>query len=484
MEVKRSIIIFSSFIVLAFLALIPTFLISLAGDDWLAIYRFIQTFRHVGDYFYFPNFAGNYDAANIIIGSIYALVGNKPVVYYIVSFIFRVGMGLALYKLLNVVSGNRVANSWIAGGALVLFAGAESVSWVFNMNTFVAITLFFGFIYAHLKYKGIKQMICGASLLFGAFLIAPTRMHGLVFVIPLLILFFHTSKKQLVLLPLLYFLPIVLFRLAFQAGNDSSYTLDILYRLGSGSFWKVFTASLTSAVFPDRLIGWHYLKVIGLGILAVVILVQRKNKVAIFFLILAAAFLIIPQLLNPQAVFTSEHRYLLLPAMLIWMSAGLSVIKRFKKVNSFFILASGCYLVVQLISTYSYFRFLYENGRNAREVDGYFSQLQPVLSSLETNKPGLILITGNNPTRMYNAITFGFTPKVLVLYPNFTPKTAPFIVDDRKSLELLLHGDAQELYRYGYSDYTFDEKDIYSFELLGTRLVETTDQTRSAWVKK
>lgn len=247
---------------IAILVFLPTLNFALAGDDWLALYRFVITFKSIPDFFVLSNYNSNYDIANIIMGIIYKTVGLNPINYYSLSLFFRILASISIYLILITLTRNKLASVFGSILSLVIFAGIETTDWVFNMNTYLSIIPLNIGMYLIIKFNitswKINVLIVLSFIL--AFIIAPSRMHGLFFSIPTLILitsvnnnFLVLSKKILTLG--IFLLPIFCYRLLTSNSDDNSAVIaSLLQNITNFQNFFYLLANIGMIITPDHLL--------------------------------------------------------------------------------------------------------------------------------------------------------------------------------------------------------------------------------------
>lgn len=268
------------------LIFLPFFGLGLFGDDWLAIFRYsyyLDEPKHLGPYSteYFNNFKyllNAYGSQDTVMAALYKTFGEYSSVYFILSYILRVGAGLSIYFPAYYLTKNRLT-AWFAV-VFFLFSsiGLEASSWVFNMPSYLAIIFFNFLLYFYLKFHSEKRL---GYLLFSymfftlTFVSTPIRAHGLIpFMIFIELLWFYFERSwqysRLSLIRIAGFLLIFLmiYLLGFKetiSGSPASGFIgglnNILQLLSQNRFDFLFYPIITlgNILIPDQFLphGWQ-----------------------------------------------------------------------------------------------------------------------------------------------------------------------------------------------------------------------------------
>jgi hypothetical protein len=398
-SIKQNLIIIGIVSVFGLFSLSGSFNLAIDGDDWLALYRYLITYNSLSSYFNPANFSTNYDIANILMGVIYSVFGFSPSPYYVISFVFRIVSALSIYIVVIHLNKNKLFALLAAITSICLYAGIETTNWVFNMNSYISIALF---VLATLFIIRIKKeftknnLLLLSLMLFLSFFVSPTRLHGLIFIIPLIPFISIDSerkinlKRKFILFVSLVF-PLLVFRLFTRSTGDVDFfiiissgirnfitlVIDITANIGSSilpdlfirnfiqsesisqikSFntfidisWPIilllstllfflketkvfkpglmiwggliimtFLAFSQNLTFSNNLLSIYHLLVGEFFILFTLLyfVVNRKKLITIsymnlYFLYSSISLLIIPGLINQDAIFSSDHRYLII----------------------------------------------------------------------------------------------------------------------------------------------------------------------------
>lgn len=270
---------------------VPFFNLGLFGDDWLAIFRYsyyLDEPKHLGpystEYFnHFKYFLNAYGSQDIIMAFLYKTFGEYSSIYFILSYILRVGAGFSIYFPAFYLTKSRVA-SWFAVFFFLFSAiGLEASNWVFNMPSYLAITFFSLLTFFYLKFhnkKKIKYLALSYLFFTLTFISTPIRAHGLIpFIIFIETVFAFSQKSweylKFSLIRVFGFLLIFLliFLLGFKetiSGNSLNAFVDglnsILFLLSHNRFDFLFypIATLGNMIVPESFIP-HGLQITSLS---------------------------------------------------------------------------------------------------------------------------------------------------------------------------------------------------------------------------
>lgn len=241
----------SCFIILvSLLTFLPSFNLALFGDDWLAIWRYLE---HLGpraptpdQWNHFTYFLTPYGAQDILMGFLNNLYGFQSSYYYIISFILRLFAAFTLYPLVFYLTKNRLATFFAILFFSITIIGLDTTNWVFNMPSYITVGLFNLTLYFFIKSREethFKQIFFSAFFYYFAYIIAPIRMHGSLLCLFLLEVFwtlqrgdFKTFKKALMRFAII----LVIFLFIRFTGQSLGPTNEISERLTQG-----FSMSIT-----------------------------------------------------------------------------------------------------------------------------------------------------------------------------------------------------------------------------------------------
>lgn len=497
-------------IILSFLNIGQSLNFAINGDDWLALYRYNLDFTSFQSHFDIRNYSTattNYAFGYVMMGLISKLFSYNPFPYYLVALILRIITVFSFY--LCVYSATK--NKWMGYISAIFFscmyAGIETTNWVSNMNTYLSIILLNIFIKLFYDQKSIMisfKTFLQSFILVASFLIAPVRMHGLLFFIPLVTFtkFEKLNKNNLVkflVILFLMFIPVILARILTYPNSTSDY-LKVIFSKNGEIFAVMFNlvANIGISILPnilippgnfvtsfEALVGGLVIVVLGVYFFYIRAIYPLYARFGLLSLASCIGFLIIPGFINPTSVFTSDHRYLIIPAS--WMMVTFSIIVViFSSQKNNFLKYLSLLLTLLLVSINSfalqkYFSILSKEGRLSKDVDRIFTTINSKIVYKNSNAPLVFLFLSNDEFFIYNAVSFGFTPHMMVLNPTFAkdPQKAPFVVDNLDSLKSILADEnSPELYRYGYKPVKIPIENVYSFYIDSEKVLDYTDQIR------
>lgn len=482
---------------------------SINGDDWLALYRYNINFNNFLSHFNISNYTSttsNYVFGYLMMGLISKLFSFNPFPYYLAALILRIATAFSFY--FSVYSATK--NKWIGYLSAIFFssmyAGIETTNWVSNMNTYLSIILLNLFIYLFYNQKNIisfRTFVQGFIFIL-SFLVAPVRMHGLLFFIPLVTFFrFEKINKNNItgLFGILFILlmPLILIRLLTYPDNDSDYLKVASFNYGDifGTLFNLVT-NLGFSILPNILINPEtalksiYIIVGGFTLLILSIyffyirpIYPLFSRFGLLSLASSISFLIIPGIINPSSVFSSDHRYLIIPACWLMTAFSIFIVTLFHRKNnllkSLAILLTFFIILMNSFALQKYFNILSKQGRLAKDADRIFTYINSKIRRTENKAPLVFLFLSNDGFFVYNAVNFGFTPHMMVSHPTFAQnlQQAPFTVDNLDSLKsILTDANSPELKRYGYNPIKIPLENVYSFYVDSEKILDYTDQVR------
>lgn len=496
--------------IISFIGVGKSLQFGLNGDDWQALYFYITTFKDFGSYFDIKNYStdvSNYTFAHIIMGMIYRLFSFNPFPYYLISIILRVLAAISFYPAVFAATKDKFAAILASIFFASMYAGIETTNWVFNMNTYVSISLFNFFIYLYyskefkiLSLRGISTSLILAS----SFIATQNRMHGLLFIIPLLVICkLHKFNKEnlgkaLIRLVVL-FLPIFVYRFVTRSSNDTAYADSFIH---SVSHWKNFILSIFSSIgnviLPEKIYVFFnitnelkalFVFLIFLSFLTLFIKRHFRSQKYFFTLIslsMSVFFLIIPFIVfGPAGTLSSDHRYLIIPGAYLLVTFAILLSDLLRQKNQFFKTGAMTLIIIiitiNLVSLRNYFSMLSENGRLAEDAEKQFKFITSQIEVPKGSVPLVFLFIPDNPFYLYNAITFGFTYHMILIDGRFglDIQKAPFPVDNLDSLlDVLSSEQSSELRRYGYNPIKIPIENVYTFQLQNNTLTNITPRVR------
>lgn len=226
----------------------PFFDLGLFGDDWLAIFRYsyyLEEPKHLGTYSteYFSNFKylfNAYGTQDTIMAILYKTFGVNSNIYFILSYILRVGAGFSIYLPAFYLTKSKLASWFAVFFFLFSTIGLDASGWVFNMPSYLTIIFFSIFLYFYIRsYKENKKnyLFLAYIFFFLSFVSTLIRSHGLIpFVIFLEILWLISNRSwqsaKSALLRILGFL--LIFLLIYALGFNETISGNALVSLKGG----------------------------------------------------------------------------------------------------------------------------------------------------------------------------------------------------------------------------------------------------------
>ncbi len=199
--VSRSLIISCLIVFVSFLIFLPSFNLSLFGDDWLAFWRYLELLgpKSSGEWNHFTYFLTPYGAQDILMGFLRNLFGFKSSYYYIISFIFRLFASFSLYPLVFYLTKSKLAAFFSILFFSITVIGLDTTTWVFNMPTYITVGFFNLCLYFFIKSREenhFRHILFAIVLYYFAYIITPIRMHGSLPFLFLLELFWIIQKRD------------------------------------------------------------------------------------------------------------------------------------------------------------------------------------------------------------------------------------------------------------------------------------------------
>lgn len=191
---KSGILYFIFLLLLSFVVYWKTFQLSLYGDDWLVISKFLQ-FGKTQGYLNPAIYISNYGFQNWI-GIAYLFFSDRPGPYFVVSLFSRAILGYAVFSIIKKVYSNRAG--MLAGLLFIVSSiGAQTTDWVYNANSYWGIALALTGLSLFLDSKSIKQKLISWSLILLGYIVAIIRVYVLPLLLPFVVFLgnTHSGKK-------------------------------------------------------------------------------------------------------------------------------------------------------------------------------------------------------------------------------------------------------------------------------------------------
>lgn len=499
-------------ILLSFFSIGQSLQFAINGDDWLALYRYNQDFNSFISHLDIRNYitpTSNYVFGYLMMGIISKLFSYNPYPYYLVALILRIITAFSFYFGIYSVTKNKWMGYLSAIFFSSMYAGIETTNWVSNMNTYLSIILINVFLKITFKSESTLlslRTILQSLILVMSFLVTPVRMHGLLFFVPLTVFFnFGKINRRNILQFLgilsILFIPLIFFRLLTYPNSALDYTK--LTPSSNGNIFSVLLNLITnlgSSIIPGILInqdkpenlfnllgGSFTLLILTTYFFTTRLIYPQYSKLGLLFLFSSISFLIIPGLINPTSVFTSDHRYLIIPASWLMVAFSIFIVTLYLRKNSLLkslaVLLALAIISLNSIALQQYFNVLSNSGRLAKDSDRIFEFIKNKIPPTNNQAPQVFLFISEDGFFVYNAVNFGFTPHMMVLNPNLAknPQMAPLTVDNFSSLKSILdNANSPELQRYGYKPVKIPLENVYSFYVDSEKILDYTDQVRKA----
>lgn len=306
-----------------------SFNLSLYGDDWLFIYRYLthyDPFVHINTML--PGilkYLAPYGPSIFLVGTEYQIFGQNYFLYYLVALIFKIFASFALFLVCKKITKSILISLLVAILFLVGFTGIQTTDWVFYSNVYLAVGLFFIGLLLQIKNSLLYFIF---SLL--AILVAPVRLYPLVFIVPLtdfiLLAKDNFKKKNIFFNKVAFFgLIIIIFWLIGVFGGPAKIyspgdwtvrdftnfvTTQPLFTIKSFFYW------IGTIFIPESLTGnQRQVILVGFGFLIVSMLALVQNRVERGWVILSTVtfliFFLTMWFFSPNRLIGSADRYLL-----------------------------------------------------------------------------------------------------------------------------------------------------------------------------
>lgn len=322
-------IIGSLFIILvSFLTFLPSFNLALFGDDWLAIWRYLEHLgpKSPGQWNYLTYFLTPYGAQDILMGFLRNLYGFNSFYYYLTSFVFRLFAAFSLYPLVFYLTKSKLASLFSILFFSITIIGLETTNWVFNMPSYITIGLFNLTLYFFIKSREeshLKKIFISAILYYSAYIITPIRMHGSLPLLFLLEVLWIIQKRSLKIFKqslLRFTIMLIIFLIIKFTGQSLGPSNEIQERLIQG-----FNTSITLLTYGRLDFIFHPLIMFGSMIVPDFLIQQMVgitniSFITLFFSILFIFLFIILCLILTNISKETNKKFVLefISASLIW----------------------------------------------------------------------------------------------------------------------------------------------------------------------
>lgn len=207
---------------------LPSFNLSLFGDDWLTLHRYATTLGpdSTSNWNHLSYFLTPYGPQDISMGLLQKIFDFNPLYYFSVSFFLRSLATLSLIPITFYLTRSKLATFFAMLFFVVTTTGLETTNWVFNMPTYLSISLFNIFLFFFIKSRdkdNFKMLLISGVLFYVTYITQPIRMTGLVpFVlsIELFSLFLERNRRSLKKSAIRIGVIAIAFTLVVFAGNS------------------------------------------------------------------------------------------------------------------------------------------------------------------------------------------------------------------------------------------------------------------------
>ncbi|MEK7616899.1 MAG: hypothetical protein AAB414_02505 [Patescibacteria group bacterium] len=193
---------FASVVILSLLVFYPSFNLALFGDDWLAFWRYAQFLgpKSQGVWNHLTYYLTPYGPQDIIMGILQKVYHFQSTAYYLISYLLRLTAAFSFYPLVLYLTKNKLSGIFAVLFFSVTTIGLDTTNWVFNMPSYITIALLNLFLYFFLKARENRKillLILSGVLYWAAYVTTPIRMHGSLFFIFFLEVFWILQKRNL-----------------------------------------------------------------------------------------------------------------------------------------------------------------------------------------------------------------------------------------------------------------------------------------------
>lgn len=500
-------------LIISVFTFLPSFKLALFGDDWLAFFRFRE---HVDPGFskswnYLTYYLTPYGSQDILMGILQKIFDYQSTWYYLLSYIFRLFAAFSFYPLVYYLTKSRLASFFAVLFFSVTTTGLDTTNWVFNMPSYITIALFNFFLYFFLRQReknNLFLLIVSALFYYLAYITTPIRMHGSLFFIFFLEVFwvlqerFGVTKKAAIR----FVAMLGVFLLIRYTGQSQGPPQEASERfllgikamsqmVSQGNLDFIFNPIImfASTLVPDFILPFStrgsriFLLFIGgfLFFLTIYLLIKLFKEKKATGLFLGFSWSILSFFFAwwwvPQSIFPTTYRYLIVSAAGISILLAIVISLGKNQKRQVWILATACLiLLAHLVSTRIYLNDLV-NSHGQSISDKIWSQIPYVAEIGKIREPIIFYFEsdGTNGAVLHDVITFGFPPHIALLY-NLSEKDGGFPVP-MDNLPQLVSAvtDGQSLAAFGYPAKPVSLDRIYAFRLQGRdNLINVTDGAR------
>lgn len=510
---RKSVLFVTIIIFFFFFTFYSSFKLALFGDDWLAIFRYMQHLgpKSPGEWNHLTYFLTPYGAQDILMGILQKFFGYQGTPYFIISFILRLAAAFSLYPLVSYLTKSKPATIFAILFFGVTTTGLDATNWVFNMPSYITVALFNLCLYFFLrswKEKGVISLIIAGMLYYLAYVITPIRMHGslpLIFLLEAFLLF-QAGKVKLIkksVYRIGLFLPVFLIirytghsqgppQEAGERFLDGINAMSMLLQNGKFDFLFNPQIMLGSMFIPDFILplaGRNIILALS-GITATITVVflivklfKKTDLSTALFLGLAWSILsfFFAWWWTPTVIFPTTYRYLIPSAagISILIAALIALGKNRTQQRLLFTIFSFL-IILHIISTRIYLSYLVNT--HGQSISNKIWNSIPKIEDISQRKEPVILYfegDGTNGMIIHDVITFGIPPHMALIY-NLREEDGglPIPMSDwQEVISAVKNG--QTLPSYGYPAKPVPIEKIYAFYLRGQdNLINITDLAR------
>lgn len=491
----------------------PSFSLSLFGDDWLAIWRYLIAFgpQSSGKENLLIHFVGAYGAYEIIIGSLYNIFGSNSHIYYIIAYIFRIIAAFSIWPLIFFLTGSKIASFYAALFLSITTIGLETTNWVFNMPSYLAIAFFNLFLYFFIKShinSSKRLFIISAIFFYLAHIFAPLRMTGVLPFTILLELFLLLRKDVLnwklsALRLLTLFLIFVFISLTGQLLKSGTFIQvvsqilsegisKIIQLLNSGRYEFLFYPIITVGriILPDMINSQkNFLFFIGATALIIAVRFFFYNKRSLlsisFFIAIFWTFFsfIFTYLRAPDTLPSTDHRYLISSTVgiAIFFSSIVGLGKNIRqRTNLFFICL--VFIAINIFTTRTYLESEVINSHGKEAMKKIWLDF-PYVPEIGNSKKPLVFYfesSDKNSRLKHNSISFGFPYRMAIQYGIYDSYFRMPIAMNSWEEVFSAVSDGQSLVANGFPKEPIPIENIYAFYLDDdNNLINITEDVRN-----
>src|SRR3989338_11447409 len=193
---------FTLIIILSFVVFYPSFSLPVFGDDCTVFWRYSEFLgsKSSGEWNHLTYFLTPSGPQDILMGILQQVYNYQSTWYYLISYLLRLISAFSFYPLVFYLTRNKLSALFAVLFFSITTVGLDTTNWVFNMPSYITITLFNFFLYFFLKareHKKILLLLISGVLYYAAYVTTPIRMHGSLIFIFFLEIFWVFQKRSL-----------------------------------------------------------------------------------------------------------------------------------------------------------------------------------------------------------------------------------------------------------------------------------------------